>query len=286
MTSRPNPTVKGARLALALRKLREHSSLSQSEVAQHVGCSVARVSRVENADLRVSPAELGKWLDLYGVTDQTERDALTAFAKEAGQAGWWKRYDDVLPKWFSSFVAFEAEAVSLKAFNLAVVHGLFQTPEYARSLLKLEPTARFLEPDELDRMVEVRMERQQILDQPHRPEVGVILNEAALRLHLEPAGVMRKQLEHLIEAADRPNVTLQILLPNAPAAGRVQTPFTILNLGEGFPTYVYLEHLTGSLFLDQRNEVRQYRMVLDHLTADALGTAESVRHIRQVIKDL
>src|SRR5580693_1851340 len=261
MAASPSPTVRRKRLGIELRRLREHARLTCEEVGQRLDCSGTRISRMETGRISVRPGDVRELLEIYGVLGD-ESDALVQLAREARRKGWWHTYGRVLPTWFEPYIGLESEAAALRDFQCMVVPGLLQTKEYARAVLRTAPTAGPAE--DIDRQVALRMDRQATLDQQEPPDLWVVLSENMLRAQVGGPGVMRTQLSRLIDVAGQANVTL-LEFPQA-----------------ADPAVVYLEHLTGSLFLENEDEVRRYIVVFNHLRAEALGTAQSIDLIAQV----
>jgi hypothetical protein len=166
-----------------------------------------------------------------------------------------------------------------------VMPGLLQTEDYARAVLRAAPNPGSAE--DIGRLVALRMERQAILGQASPPGLWVVLSENVIRVNVGGEAVMRTQLRRLIDVAERSNVTLQVLPFTTAAHVQPISPFTILEFPDAAdPTVVYLEHLTGSLFLENEEETRRYTVVFDHLRAEALGTAPSVDLIARAAAEL
>jgi len=186
-----------------------------------------------------------------------------------------------LPTWFEPYIGLESEVVRLRDFQSMVLPGLLQTEDYARAVLRAAPSAG--PADAIDVQVALRMERQTILSQDEPPGLWVVLSESVLRVQVGGAKVMRGQFARLIEIAGQPNVTRQVLPFSTGAHVQPISPFTILEFADpADPAVVYLEHLTGSLLLENAEEVARYSVVFDHLRAEALGTAQSAGLIAQV----
>jgi transcriptional regulator with XRE-family HTH domain len=284
MSSSPSPTVRRKRLGIELRRLREHASLTCEEVGQRLDCSGTRISRIETGRISARPGDVRELLEIYGVVG-TEADSLVQLAREARQKGWWHTYGRLLPNWFEAYVGLEAAAIRFRDFQSMVMPGLLQTEDYARAVLRAAPSPGSTE--DIDRQVALRMERQAILDQANPPDLWVVLSESIIRVQVGGAGVMRAQLRRLIDVAERSNVTLQVLPFTTAAHVQPISPFTILEFPEiADPTVVYLEHLTGSLFLETAEEIRRYTVVFDHLRAEALGTGPSIDLIARAAADL
>jgi len=280
----PSPTVRRKRLGIELRRLREHAELTCEDVGQRLECSGTRISRMETGRISVRPGDVRELLEVYGVSG-AEADSLVQLAREARRKGWWHTYGRVLPTWFEAYIGLESEAVRLHDFQSLVIPGLLQTEDYARAVLRAGPHAR--SSAEIDRQVALRMERQKILSQAEPPDVWVVLSESVLRVHVGGPAIMRAQLRQLAGVAERPNITLQVLPLATVAHVHPVSPFTMLEFpNTADPAVVYLEHLTGSLFLENEDEVRRYRVIFDHLRAESLGTGESADLIAQVEADL
>jgi transcriptional regulator with XRE-family HTH domain len=284
MPPNPSPTVRRKRLGIELRRLREKASLTCEEVGQRLDCSGTRISRIETGRISIRPGDVRELLEIYGITG-TEADFLARLAREARQKGWWHTYGRVMPTWFEAYIGLEAAAVRFRDFQSMVMPGLFQTEDYARAVLRAAPypgnTA------DIDRQVALRMERQAILSQVNPPDLWVVLTESVIRVSVGGPAVMRAQLRRLIDVAERSNVTLQVLPFTTAAHVQPISPFTILEFPDpADPTVVYLEHLTGSLFLESEEDIGRHTVVFDHLRAEALGTAPSIDLIARVATEL
>lgn len=280
MAASPSPTVRRKRLGIELRRLREQAGLTCEDVGQRLECSGTRISRIETGRISIRPGDARELLEIYGVTG-ADADSLVQFAREARRKGWWHTYGRVLPGWFEAYVGLETAAVRFRDFQPMVMPGLLQTEDYARAVLRAEPSSG--SPEDIDRQVALRMERQALLSRASPPDLWIVLSESILRTQVGGSALMRAQLRHLIEVAERSSVTLQVLPLSAMAQCQPVSPFTILEFAEAAdPAVVYLEHLTGSLFLDSEEEVGRYTVVFDHLRAEALGTGQSKDLIAQL----
>jgi transcriptional regulator with XRE-family HTH domain len=284
MPVNPSPSIRRKRLIIELRRLREQAGLTCEEVGAALECSGTRISRIETGKIGVRPGDVHELLEVYGVTG-SDANALVQLAREARRKGWWHTYGSVLPDWFEAYVGLESEAVSFRDFQPMVIPGVFQTQDYARAVLKAAPTAG--PPEEIDRLVTLRMERQSLLGRDNPPELWIVLGEGALRTRVGGDIVMRAQLRHLMDVADRPNVTLQVLPFTTAAYVDPVSLFKILEFEQpNDPAIVYLEHLTGCLFVEEKAEVRRYRVVFDHLCAEALGPSQSIELIARLSEEL
>lgn len=279
------PTVQRRRLATELRRLREDADLTIERVAERLMCSPSKISRLETGRRTINPRDVRDLLDLYGVPDE-DREALIDLAREARQKrGWWHAYADALPEWFETYVGLETEASSLRTFENHLMPGLLQTTEYARAVI--EAVRPSVPPDEIERRVAARMTRQDILTRNNPLHLWAILDESVLRRMVGGRGVMRLQLDHLLDMGARPHVTVQVLPFEAGAHAAEASSFAMLSFPEpADPDAVYLEDLTSSLYLEKPEDLVRYTLVFDHLRGTALSDTDSAGLIRGVAKDL
>ena len=279
------PTVRRRRLGAELRRLREAHSLKLEEVAGQLGIAPSTLSRIETGKAPTKTAYLTSMLGIYGVDDPAARKVLVDMAREGHRKGWWSIYDDVLPSGFDIYVGLEAEASALRSYETDVVHGLLQTTGYAWAVLReLRPK----DPDErIGRGVELRMQRQRLLDQDPPLDLWLILDEGAIRRKIGGAEVMRPQLEHLIQVSGWSNVTLQVLGFAVGAHAGLTGPFSILEFPErGDSAVAYTESVGGVIYLEKEREVRACSEAFDRMRAAALSPAASVELIQQVLREL
>lgn len=278
-----SPTVRRRRLGIELRRLRETAGLMIEDVATHLECSSSKVSRIETGKAVPRVRDVRDMLELYDVTD-TQSDLLLTIVREAQQKGWWTDYEDVLPAAFETYVGLEADAASLRTFQHHV-HGLLQTEEYARAMLR---GAHLSDSEGVERLVALRMRRQEMLSKPTNPiELWAVIDEAALHRRMGGTGVMRGQLHHLVEMAEQPNVTLQVLPFAKGAHAGVIGAFTLIEFPD--PTdndVVYVDSPAGNIYLEKDKDLRRYTLVFDHLRAAALPPDESIPFIDAVTQTL
>jgi len=285
MAPSSSPTVRRRRLAAELHRLRQASKLTIEQVAEQLEWSPGKVSKIENARVSVLPRDARKLLDTYGITEGQERELLLTLARESRERGWWQQYGEAVPEWFATYVGLEAEAAVISVYQAEIVPGLLQTQRYAVALHRAELMNATEE--EIERHVAVRMERQARLKQPDAPHLWVVLNEAALRRVVGERAVMHEQLLKLTEAANAPNITLQVLPFSAGAHASMDSAFWIVSFDP--PTdgdIVYFEHPTCSLYLEKPDEVARYRLVYEHLRAASLSLDESRRLLARSAADL
>jgi transcriptional regulator with XRE-family HTH domain len=277
---RGSPTLRRRQLGQELRRLRETAGSTIDQVAERLACSASKISRIETGHTSATPRDVRDMLEIYGVIGP-ECEELVQIAREARQKGWWHPYSTVLT---GAYVGLEAAAQSVRAYEQQVVPGILQTEEYAKAMIRAARPD--ITVDEVDRRVRVRLGRQSLLNQDDPIELWVVLDEAVVSRPVGGDGVMRAQLERLVEAADLPNVTLQILPFEAGAHAGMDGTFAILDFPEpSDPDVVYAENATGGLFLEKSDELRKYVFIFDHIRAAALGPEESVVYITKLTKE-
>ncbi|MFV2009384.1 MULTISPECIES: helix-turn-helix domain-containing protein [unclassified Micromonospora] len=270
------PSVKRRRLAAELRARREAADLTIDQVIQKVKVGKSTLSRVENAQVSVTPRTVTNLLRLYGVPED-DAEVLIQLARDAQQYSWWHDYSSALPHWLAGYIAFEDEATQLRAYDVQLVNGLLQTTDYARAIM----SAEFPEgpPEKIEERIEVRLVRQKILDRPNPPRMWFIFDEAVLHRPVGGPQVMAAQLEHMITMAQRPSITVQVLPYRQGAHMGMGGPFALLDFSD-HPTVVYQENLSGALYLDKDYHVETHGLAFDHLRATALSPADTLAFLR------
>lgn len=276
-----SPTVRRRRLGIELRRLREEAGWTIDRVAEALECSDSKISRIETGQVSATPRDVRDMLQVYGV-DEDQRDELVQIAREARQKGWWHAFGDIpVP----AIVGFETEASSLSLYAALVIPFFFQTPDYARAVLRAVRSG--LAPDQLERLLELRMARQSLLTRDEPALFWVVLDEAALRRQVGGTETMRNQLERLEEIVTLPNVTLQILPFASGEHAGLAGGFTIIGFAEqADPNLVYIENTTSDLYVEDAAAVRQYDLSFNHLRASALSPADSVQFLAAAKKDI
>ncbi|MEV5252403.1 helix-turn-helix transcriptional regulator [Streptomyces werraensis] len=282
----PAPTLLKMLVGVQLAGFREDAGLSQDQAARSVGFSGAKLSRIESGKGRRPPTEtdVRALLKLYG-TDDYEASVLLKLLQRAGEPGWWQRYDKrLMPEWFDRLVGLQEAAATIRTFEIQYVPGLLQTADYTRAVVERGlPNAPA---SEVQRRVELRMRRAQLLFREDAPQLWAVIDESVLLRVLGDRTVMRDQLDHLARMAERPNVTLQIVPLNVTNASAPAIPVTYLRFGGlDLPDVVYLEHIRSANFLEDRDETEEYRIVLDRLADEALTPRESVEMLRRTIEE-
>ncbi|MFJ2632492.1 helix-turn-helix domain-containing protein [Streptomyces sp. NPDC087422] len=262
-------------LGAQLRRLRESKGITRELAGYSIRASESKISRMELGRVSFKERDVADLLTLYEVTDEAERAAMLGLVREANAAGWWHGYGEVMPTWFQTYVGLEESAALIRTFEVQFVHGLLQTEDYIRSVIRLgHPEAAV---PWVERRVGLRLERQKLLVSEQAPHFVAVMDEGALRRPFGGRQVMIDQVRHILEAAERPNVDVRILpfATGGHAAGG--GAFTLLSFPESdLPDLVYLEQLTGALYIDKPDEVVEYQKAMNALSDVALTPTASL----------
>jgi transcriptional regulator with XRE-family HTH domain len=272
------------RLGGQLRRLREAAGITPEEAGFEIRASRSKISRLENGRVKLKNRDVTDLLIVYGVTDEAVRKQFLTLVMQSNVPDWWGEYSDILPGWFENYLGLEAAAATIRSFEVQFVNGLFQTADYARAVTGLGRKAAH--GDEVERWVRLRLKRQELLTRPDPPNVWSVMDEAVLRRPAGGAAVMRAQYRHLIEVAELPHVTLQVIPFARGAHAGESGSFTVLRFEErDLPDVVYLEQLTHAVYLEQRSDVERYLEVVDEISGEALTPDETTRLIEQAARE-
>ncbi|MEU1052262.1 helix-turn-helix transcriptional regulator [Streptomyces sp. NPDC005876] len=276
-------TTRRRQLGAMMRKLRARKGLTLEEAGRLVGVSKATVSRYETQSGPVKWIVVDALCREYGATE-AERKAVVGLAKGAKEQGWWSSFADSIPESMNLLLTLEDEAVGENHFSCVYVPGLLQTRAYSTALQQANEIP--LQPDEIERLVDIRMKRQDILNRPQPLRLWAILDESVIRRVVGSPQTMKEQLGQLLEANESPHITLQILPFSKGAHAAALGSFVIIGGTEPALDVVYVDFHTGSLFLEKDEELDRYRLAFDYLRAQALDMEASSALIDRVRKEL
>lgn len=248
-----------------------------------VGVSKATVSRYETQEGPVKWPIVDALCQQYDAT-AAERNAVVALAKDAKQQGWWAPFTDSIPADMSLLLTLEDEALREDHFSCVYVPGLLQTRSYNTAIQQANEMR--LAPEEIARLVDIRMKRQEILTRPKPPHLWAILDESVIRRVVGSREIMREQLGRLLDANESRDITLQVLPFSNGAHTAALGSFVILGGVEPSLDVVYVDLHVGSLFMEKEEELSRYRLAFDYLRAQALDMAASSAVIARVRKEI
>ncbi|QKV96808.1 helix-turn-helix domain-containing protein [Streptomyces sp. NA02950] len=282
---RSAPTVGHVVLGRRLRDLREKAGLKREQAAKVLRVAPATVRRMETAEVALKVPYVQLLLEAYGIGG-AELEAFITLTEEANRPGWWQRFHDILPDWFSVHVSLEGSAEMIRAYEPHFVPGLLQTEEYARAVMQTGAVGRAA-PGDAERHVALRMERQTLLAGPNAPRLWVVMDETVLRRPVGSASVMRRQVDRLLECTEQSHITLQITEFASGHHPGTYGPFVLFRFAvPELPDMVYVEYLTGAVYLDERIEVAAHLEAMDRMAAQAATARRTKEILRDFRKEL
>lgn len=274
-----SPIVRRIELGRELRRLRERARASYEDAATRLESQTGKISKIENGRSAPPAAEVRSLCELYGASEE-ETESVLAIAREAR-----KRTNYRVPDWARTYVGLEAEAAEIKFYQAELIPGLLQTEAYTRAVTRANDPTR--SPDEIERMVATRRERQSRLGGDDPPQLWVVMNEGVIRRAGSPTEVMVEQLDRLLELGQLPRVSIQVLPFAAGPHAAMGTSFAILRLAEPREAeMVYLEEPVSADYVEREQHVRTYASIFDRVAAMAANAEESARIIGQQRKEL
>ncbi|WP_304452542.1 helix-turn-helix transcriptional regulator [Nocardiopsis sp. YSL2] len=272
-----SPSVARRQLSAQIRAKRLDAGMTIEQAADALEWSSTKISNIETGrSKKPAVTDIRVLLDLYRVKDERERDAILALTRQSRERGWWNRYDDVLG---GAYASLEAGARSVRLFEPQYIPGLFQIPEYAKAIAQ---ATLIRDSADIQRTVEARVRRQEILTQENPPDVWAIIHESALLMLRASPDLFAPQVERLLDLAESPNsVTVQVLPMSSGLHAGMGGPFSILDY-DAAPSLVFLETNTDGLYLEKPPEIARYRNCFDRLLAKALDPDSVPGYLRSL----
>jgi transcriptional regulator with XRE-family HTH domain len=280
-----SPVVQRRRLRTELRRARLEAGLTQEQVATAMDWSLSKLIRIENGSVGISLNDLKAILGHYKITDDERTAELIALSRGARERSWWNEYRELAPR-LIQLIEYEAAAFIARNFQPLLIPGLLQTEEYARtSIRQLDPE---MKPGRLEAFVEIRMKRQELLQRSSAPLLFFIVDEAVVRRIVGGQGVMRRQLQRMIDVSDMPNVTIEVVPFGAGLLPGLQSQFLIYEFPDAADDDVlYLEGARGELLSrDSQDDVVSFRESFEQLREASLGPDGSIDFIRALLGEL
>jgi transcriptional regulator with XRE-family HTH domain len=275
------PTVRRRRLGTTLKQLRSDAGKTLDEAAAAMGWKGPKLSKIESATQYIRPGEIAALLHVYGISDPEMIAALENLAKDAGKKGWWQTYSGIVSPAYADYISLESDAVRICEWSPLVVPGLLQTAAYARE--NLAGSTTFRTADEVAALAEVRLARQSVLTRPGQPlEFWAIVHEATFhqRYPTRPL-LMRDQLRRLLDTAELPNVTIQVMPLDSTTHPGVAGSFSLVNFPGPTPDVVLLENLSGETYVEGA-EASPFAKAFELIRATALSVEDSLARLAQM----
>jgi transcriptional regulator with XRE-family HTH domain len=280
-----SPTAVRRELGQRLRAMRTGADMTVAEAAEQVGISTSKLTKIELAQLSATRDDVLKLLDTYGESGPDQQALLLTMVREGNRKEWWEGRRTLHPK-FGSYLGLESVATTLQTYHTHLVHGLLQTPDYARAMLRAA-RPELLE-HEIDQLVQFRLRRQEVLTRADPPPLTLwsVMDEAVLRRQVGGRETMHAQLQRLITASERPNVTLLVMPDELGAHPGLDGPMSILQFETGTRPVVYVEGQAGNLYMEKDDDLRRCQQTMNHILAAAPGPDQSLALIRQIAKEI
>lgn len=284
--SRPNrgPTATRRDLGLKLRGLRDQAGLTVAQVSEKTKISEGQITKIEKANIVAQRKDVEKLIRAYDVTDADLREELFTMVREGGRKDWWETYRDLPPK-LGTYLGLESVASALHFYGTHMIHGLLQTPNYARALIRAGSFDKL--DHEINEQVELRMRRKEVLTREDSPlTLWALLDESALRRPIGGRETMRAQVLELIEQNKQPNINVLVIPNDIGAHAGMAGQFSLLQFEPDEPPVVYVDGQAGNLYLEKVRDLRRCQQAMNHLMSVASDPNASVRIMRGIAKEL
>lgn len=272
--STPKPQARS--LAEGLRAERKATKLAMVEVAAKLGWSQSTISRIETGRRNATAEDVAALLAVYQVTGE-RRDLLIEMARDVDRPNWLEtRYTEV-PEQAKTLARYESDAVRIVDVGLILVPGLLQTPSYARSLMH----SGGVPASDIEARVNLRLDRQKVLDRKQPPKLVAFMDEAVLRRRVGGSRVMADQLRHLVDMAKRSRVELRVIPFDMGGHASVNGAYLLLEFDNARPV-VHLENRRSLVFFHESPDVDPYVEATASMNAVALDPMQSVQMIEAI----
>jgi transcriptional regulator with XRE-family HTH domain len=282
---KPGPTLRAQWLGQQLRALRESTGMMLRQAGEYLQRDPSMVSRFETAEYPIRRGDVLALLDLYGVSEERTRDGLLQLSDDVWRKGWWDAYSNDIDRRFIDLLWLDSRAERLRTYEAMLVPGLLQTREYAETLIRNVATADTPE-EKIERMIGLRMTRQQILGGDGPVSFATVVDESVLRRVIGNPEVMRGQLTKLLEVAERPNVEVRVLPLRRGAHAGLDGSFWLYEMPDLYPDVAYVDNLAGAVYVEDDAAVDRFRQAYHQLSAAALDGKESAALIVAAAKEL
>jgi transcriptional regulator with XRE-family HTH domain len=253
-----------------MRAHRERAAMSLEALAKVVNISRSHLARIETAEA-MPPPDLPPRLDAAFDTDGIFGQLYKLASSE------------LHPDQFQRLMELEERAQTIGEYSGSVVHGIFQTKEYARA--QFMASNPFAPPKRIEELVVARLSRQALLAAPLLTTYSAVLDEAALRRSFGGAKVMRAQLTRLMELTLTRTTMVQVIPFSVGGHGLAGGTLKMMTLDNG-RRVAYEEGITtGTLFEDLDSVVERQRHY-DLVRACALSPGDSAAFINSVMEEL
>jgi transcriptional regulator with XRE-family HTH domain len=291
MEDSASPLMLRWRLRRELRTARLNSNLTQKQVAEAMEWSLSKMNRIEKAKSGISINDLRALLPLYGITDKERAEALFDLGRAVGRAKggrrdqWWRHYTEVAPAKLLELLDYESAASAVSQFETIFAPGILQTEEYASAVLQVFYDGKS-STDRVAPLVDLRTRRRDLLTSGDAPKFAFVLDESVIHRMVGSPSIMSQQLQYLAQAAERPNVTMQIVPFTVGLHSGMKQSFELIQFAETpDENIVFLESPRGDFISDDPEETQNYLEAFRSITAVSLPPSESVARLRMAASE-
>lgn len=280
-----SPVVQRRRLRTELRRARLDAELTQEQVATAMDWSLSKLIRIENGTVGISTNDLKAILAHYKITDDGRTAEMLALSRGARERSWWNAYRDAPPR-LIQLIEYESASSIIRNFQPMLIPGLLQTEEYATALIR--NLMRDAPAEAVNLRVDIRMKRQQLLQQPETPLMFFIMDEAAVRRLVGGQEAMRRQIQRLLDDSDKPTVTIEVVPFSAGEHPGMQGPFMLFEFPDAADDdALYLEGPDDvRLSRDDAEEISRFRERFEILRELSPGPKGSIDLLHRLLREL
>jgi transcriptional regulator with XRE-family HTH domain len=265
------------RLGNEIRSARVAAGLTQVEVAELLGCKQGKINKIEDGTVGVKQSDLETMLRAFQVGAATA-ELMRELAASSDQRGEWSGYRSAVPSWFRTFTSLEQAASEIFGWYGERISGALQSEHYMLTQFKAAGNTNITE------LVRNRRDRRRVFDLRPPPSHRFILGEGAFRrMPGGPnPGVALDQVQHLIALAEKyPDVSIH-MLPFDARLPYVPNDFTIMRFTDGTPNCVFVEHVAGSVKIENESQFKQFVEAWDQLRGPALEKTQTLERLREL----
>ncbi|MCF6467331.1 helix-turn-helix domain-containing protein [Nonomuraea sp. MG754425] len=265
-----------------LRDLRKVAGLSAAEADLVVGGEPGLVEDIEAGSTTPSTAMLRTLLTRYGVGDSHQQELFVSAAAGKLDTRWWFPYFQRLPLWLVTYLEMEDSATQVRMYSDATIPALLQHEDYAVAMRR---SAHFPEipADQIELGIEILRERQQRLLDERPVKLWAVLQESVLLDDLGGTEVQLRQIDHLMELAARPHITIQI---NRGGPDRYRPrggAFSLIRLpDDGVLDVVWIPQLSDDRMVSDAPGVLAYSMAHGRLALSASKPARALEELAMI----
>lgn len=278
------PSMRAQILGQRLSAARKKAKISMQSAADYLQVDQSKISRMESAIYPARKAEVIALLDFYIVSDERQRGLMLQLTEDIWRKGWWNEYREDVDQRFVDYAWLESRADRIMSFEVLALSGLLQTKEYATAVISRADSG--VSEEQLDRLVNLRMTRQQVVPEAAGKRLDVVIDESALRRPVGSRQIMRSQLKQLLMITRQDNVLIRVLPLEVGWHGGFPGQFALFELPEPYPDVAFTESLAGQTYVEESDDVERFRLAYAQLSDAALSAKKSFSMISAILKEM